>query len=174
MDAMELLNLPPLELGDVKQPKRGLTITLLKGGPVRCLLGPKGTFPCQAPFAPSAFEEDSARKHLSLSIGDPAIVEKLDALEKPLAGQGWISCIKPAKGDYLPLLRLKFPSECRVFDANGEPCALPDPWVRQKANAMVVIKGVYASAVGRGLIIEASHLQLAPDDDAPEETNPFV
>jgi hypothetical protein len=46
--------------------------------------------------------------------------------------------------------------------------------VRQKANAMVSINGVYSSAVGRGLIIEVSHLQLAPDDSQPEDTNPFV
>jgi hypothetical protein len=58
-----------------------------------------------------------------------------------------------------------------VYDESGE-AEFPEPWARQRANAVLRINGIYQSNMGRGLLLEATHVTIKPE--AREDVNPFV
>jgi hypothetical protein len=70
------------------------------------------------------------------------------------------------------LIRVKYAEDCEVYDAAGEPTTLPEPWRKHWANAVVTVKGVYASTLGLGLLAECTHLQLK-EAEAKPKVNPF-
>jgi hypothetical protein len=165
--AYQLSELPLLELGETRTVKRGLQVTLLKDGPVSFMLGPKGEFPAAMPFEPSAFE--GGKKCAVFSIQED-LAEKLTQLEEPFASGQWISCVKPSKKGYDPTVKAKC-EHVAVYDESG-PSEFPIPWARQRANAVLRINGIYESTLGRGLLLEATHVTIKPEDR--EEANPFL
>jgi hypothetical protein len=170
MAPLQLDEVPPLELGEGRAVKPGLKVCLLKNGPVSFMLGPKGTFPVGMPFQPSAFE--NSKKCAVFSVPSE-LAEKLMKLEEPLVEGGWISCVKPPKAAYDATVKAKC-EHCEVYDEHGARSEFPDPWVRQRANAVLKVNGTYQSTLGRGLLLEVTHVVIKPD--AVEETpvNPFL
>ena len=134
MAPLQLDEVPPLELGESRQVKPGLKVCLLKNGPVSFMLGLTGALPVTMPFQPSAFEK--GKKSAVFSV-PPELAEKLAKLEQPLAeGGNWISCVKPPKSGYDATVKAKCEA-CAVYDESGAQSEFPDPWVRQRANAVL-------------------------------------
>jgi hypothetical protein len=171
MAPLQLDEVPPLELGESRNVKRGLQVCLLKNGPVSFMLGPKGEFPVGMPFQPSAFE--NSKKSAVFSV-PPELAQKLAKLEEPLAeGGNWISCVKPPKPGYDATVKAKCEA-CAVYDESGAQSEFPDPWVRQRANAVLKINGTYQSTLGRGLLLEVTHAIIKPDATEEADVNPLV
>jgi hypothetical protein len=169
MAPLQLNEIPPLELGETRTVKRGLQVTLLKNGPVSFMLGPKGEFPAAMPFEPSSFE--GGKKCAVFSIPEE-LADKLTLLEEPFTSSGqWTSCVKPPKNGYDPTVKAKC-EHVAVYDESG-PSEFPSPWARQRANAVLRINGIYESTLGRGLLLEATHVTIKPEE-REEEGNPFL
>jgi hypothetical protein len=158
-----------LELKEARQVKRGLSVEAC--APVMIRLAPEGEFPLEVPWEPSGYE-GSEKKTVTFVV-PPEVGLAFEALEASVSkgDAKWMSRLKAGKGGE-ELLRVKFPDDCEIYDESGEPTKLPQPWRKHAANAVVTVKGVYASALGRGLLAECSHLQLKPLEERPK-ANPF-
>jgi hypothetical protein len=156
-----------LELKEARQVKRGLSVEAC--APVMIRLAPEGEFPLEVPWEPNGYE-GSDRKIVTFVVSTE-IAKAFETLEASVSkgDPRWISRVKRGRDD---LIRVKFPDDCEIFDADGEPMKLPQPWRKHAANAVITVKGVYASALGRGLLAECSHLQLKPMEASPK-ANPF-
>jgi hypothetical protein len=152
-----------LELKEARQAKRGLSIAPCEPISIR-LDG------LELPWEPSGYE--GSEKKSACFVVSPEVEAGILRLEAQAgAGEGWNSRIKYGKTGE-PILRVKY-GDCDVFDADGQPSKLPDPWRKQTANAVVRVTGVYKSGVGRGLLMECTHLQLK-DVEAKPKVNPFA
>jgi hypothetical protein len=159
-----------LQLGAARQVKRGLSVEPCE--PVMIRLAPEGTFPLEVPWAPSGFE-GGERKSVTFVVS-PELGLEFEKLEASVSGGDpkWMSRLKTGKTGET-LIRVKFAEDCEVYDEAGEPTTLPEPWRKHAANAVVTVKGVYASTLGRGLLAECTHLQLKPTEERPK-VNPFA
>jgi hypothetical protein len=156
-----------LELKEARQAKRGLSIAPCEPISIR-LDG------FEMPWEPSGYE--GSEKKSACFVVSPEVEAGILRLEAQAsggagAGEGWNSRIKYGKTGE-PILRVKY-GDCDVFDEHGQPSKLPDPWRKQTANAVVRVTGVYKSGVGRGLLMECTHLQLK-DVEAKPKVNPFA
>ena len=96
-------------------------------------------------------------------------LDKVDSL--------WNSCTKPP-ADYAASIKAKInvsgPKPVAIFDESGKEAALPNPWERQAANAVVSVRGVYSQRTGCGLLLDVTHLNIRSCGDELQVASPLA
>ena len=178
-----LADLGRIYLDDWTQNTRGMRFApakLASREPASFYLGPPGEYPATIPWEPSTFQGDGTedRRGIVLNLPDE-IWEQVRKLEEQLIAavggcDAWCSACKESSTG-VKFIRAKInvggPRKAPVYDEAGRLRALPQPWVRIDANALVTCRGVYQQGRSRGPLLEISSLQLR---ERAEPSNPWL
>ena len=162
-----------------------MPLTTPDGGPVSFLLGESQTFPAQVPFEPSVFGGGvghEQRKSIRFELDDDVLEGVRDfehEIQKLLpSSSGWNSCVADPTAKFSGSLKAKIfvtgEKACIVRDEDGKVIAMPgQPWARPRANARILVKGVYRqSSTSCGLILHVTHLHLSNKHQDRDEPDP--
>ncbi len=118
-------------------------------------------------WEPSAYGGDGSENRLSICFTASAdVIQSVQAMEQVLGGSVLCSCIKDGN------IKCKVSMDkVRVFDATRNRVQIPDAWRGWNVNAIVTVRGMWATRTQTGLCLETTDIQLL--QPASEPACPF-